>query len=77
VCESGDYLAKDRTMPRVERGELLSVFTAGAYGMSMSSNYNNRPRPAEVIVDGSDVKLARRRETFEDLVGPELDAGPV
>jgi len=73
VCESGDYLAKDRTMPRVERGELLSVFTAGAYGMSMSSNYNNRPRPAEVIVDGSDVKLARRRETFEDLVGPELD----
>jgi len=73
VCESGDYLAKDRIMPKVVRGDLVSVFTAGAYGMAMSSNYNNRPRPAEVLVDGSKATLIRRRETYQDLVGPETD----
>jgi len=71
VCESGDYLAKDRIMPVTKRGDLLCVYTAGAYGMAMSSNYNNRPRAPEVLVDGSKVTLIRRRETFEDLVNCE------
>jgi diaminopimelate decarboxylase len=71
ICESGDYLAKDRPLPRVQRGDLLSVFTAGAYGFSMSSNYNNRPRAAEVLVDGDQFKVIRRRETYEDLVAAE------
>ena len=71
ICESGDYLAKDRPLPRVQRGDLLSVFTAGAYGFAMSSNYNNRPRAAEVLVDGDGYKLIRRRETYEDLVAAE------
>src|SRR3954454_21588541 len=71
ICESGDYLAKARAMPPVQRGDLLSVFTAGAYGFAMSSNYNNRPRAAEVLVDGSTYKIIRRRERLEDLVALE------
>ena len=71
VCESGDYLAKDRPLPVTQRGDLLSIFTAGAYGFSMSSQYNNRPRAPEVLVDGDTVTLIRRRETYEDLVAAE------
>ena len=71
ICESGDYLAKGRTLPSVQRGDLLAVFTAGAYGFAMSSNYNNRPRLPEVLVDGDSYRIIRRRETFEDLVAPE------
>jgi diaminopimelate decarboxylase len=71
ICESGDFLAQDRPLPRTKRGDLLAVFTAGAYGFSMSSNYNNRPRAAEVLVDGATFKVIRRRETFEDLVRAE------
>jgi diaminopimelate decarboxylase len=71
ICESGDFLAKDRPLPRTQRGDLLSVFTAGAYGFSMSSNYNNRPRAAEVLVDGSSYRIIRKRETLEDLVALE------
>jgi diaminopimelate decarboxylase len=71
ICESGDYLAQDRPLPRVHRGDLLSVFTAGAYGFSMSSNYNTRPRSAEVLVDGDTFSVIRRRETYEDLVAAE------
>ncbi|MBI4804658.1 MAG: diaminopimelate decarboxylase [Desulfovibrio sp.] len=73
ICESGDFLAKDRDIPAVEPGELLAVFSAGAYGFTMSSNYNSRPRAAEVLVDGDKVTLARRRETFEDLIALEKD----
>jgi diaminopimelate decarboxylase len=72
VCESGDYLARDRVLPPVARGDLLSVFTAGAYGFAMSSNYNNRPRAAEVLVEGSRATLIRRRETLQDLVAAEV-----
>jgi diaminopimelate decarboxylase len=72
ICESGDYLAKDRNLPPVERGDVLVTFSAGAYGMAMSSNYNSRPRAAEVLVDGKSVELIRRRETYADLVGHEL-----
>ena len=71
ICESGDYLAKDRPLPRTQRGDLLAVFTAGAYGFAMSSNYNNRPRVPEVLVDGDSYKVIRRRETYEDLVAAE------
>src|SRR5436190_20335271 len=73
VCESGDFLAKNRRLPPLARGDLLATFSAGAYGMSMSSNYNSRPRAAEVLVDGTTHRLIRRRETYEDLVRPELE----
>jgi diaminopimelate decarboxylase len=73
VCESGDFLAKDRRLPALARGDLLATFSAGAYGMAMSSNYNGRPRAAEVLVDGSSHRLIRRRETYEDLIRPELE----
>ncbi len=67
ICESGDFLARDRDIPAVEPGELLAVFSAGAYGFTMSSNYNSRPRAAEIMVDGAGVVLARARETYDDL----------
>lgn len=68
ICESGDFLARERPLPQVEPGELLAVMSAGAYGFSMASNYNSRPRPAEVLVDGARYHVIRRRETWEDLV---------
>jgi diaminopimelate decarboxylase len=69
ICESGDIIAKDRSLPRIEEGDLLGVMDAGAYGYAMSSNYNNRLRPAEVLIcrDGS-ARLIRRRDTLEDIV---------
>src|SRR6185295_8595793 len=63
VCESGDFLAKGRALPALKRGDLLATFSAGAYGMAMASNYNGRPRAAEIVIDGDQVKLIRRRET--------------
>ena len=71
ICESGDFLARDRDLPAVAPGELLAVFSAGAYGFTMSSNYNSRPRAAEILVDGDQALLARRRETYEDLIALE------
>jgi len=73
VCESGDFLGKDRQLPSLQRGDRVAVFTAGAYGFAMSSNYNQRPRAAEVLVDGAVATLIRRRETFDDLVRAEID----
>lgn len=72
VCETGDFFARDRKMKPVEPGDLVAVLDAGAYGMAQSSNYNSRPRPAEVLVRGREVKLIRRRETLADLLGPEM-----
>jgi diaminopimelate decarboxylase len=72
VCESGDFLAKGRRLPPLRRGDLLATFSAGAYGMAMSSNYNGRLRAAEVLVDGTSHRLIRRRDTYEDLVRAEL-----
>ncbi|HKI18146.1 MAG TPA: diaminopimelate decarboxylase [Isosphaeraceae bacterium] len=72
VCESGDFLAKDRPLPQVGAGALMAIFSAGAYGMVMASNYNTRPRAAEVLVDHSSPRLVRRRETYEDLVRQEV-----
>jgi diaminopimelate decarboxylase len=72
VCETGDFFARDRTMPEVEEGDLVAVLDTGAYGMSLSSNYNSRLRPAEVLVEGKRTKLIRRRETIRDLMQPEI-----
>jgi diaminopimelate decarboxylase len=72
VCESGDFFARDREMPEVREGDLVAILDTGAYGMSLSSNYNSRPRPAEVLVEGKRARLIRRRETIRDLVGPEI-----
>jgi diaminopimelate decarboxylase len=71
VCESGDCFAASRRMAPVESGDLLAIFSAGAYGFSMASQYNSRPRPAEVLVDGANHRLIRRRESYEDLVRGE------
>ena len=71
VCESGDFLAKDRLLASVKPGELLAVMSAGAYGFVMASNYNSRPRVPEVLVKGGEIHVIRERETYEDLVKRE------
>ena len=71
ICESGDFLAQSRDMEAVESGELLALMSAGAYGFSMSSNYNSRPRAAEVLVDGDKYFVIRDRESYEDLIRGE------
>jgi diaminopimelate decarboxylase len=70
VCESGDFLAQQRPLA-AQQGDLLAVMSAGAYGMSMSSNYNSRPRAAEIMVDGTRAHLIRRRERVEELFSAE------
>ena len=72
ICESGDFLARDRLLPAVEQGDILAVGSAGAYGFTMASNYNSRPRPAEILVQGSSHAVIRERESYEDLVGGEV-----
>ena len=73
ICETGDCLAKDRLLPPVKRGDLVAVFTAGAYGMAMASNYNSQPRPAEVLVSHDSFRVIRKREVYEDLVRGEME----
>jgi len=75
ICESGDFLAKGRKIEKVNRGEYLSVMSAGAYGMSMSSNYNSRPFVAEVMVNGKTHSLIRKRGSYEDLIRNEIMPG--
>ena len=75
ICESGDFLARSREMDDPDPGELLAVMSSGAYGFSMSSNYNSRPRSAEVLVDRSNYYLIRQRETYEDLIRGEIIPG--
>jgi diaminopimelate decarboxylase len=72
VCESGDFFARDRELPRVEEGGLLAILDVGAYGMVLASNYNTRPRPAEVLVSGKSAKVIRRREKVRELYLAEL-----
>ena len=72
VCESGDFFARHRELPVVAEGELLAILDAGAYGMALASNYNTRPRPAEVMVEGKRAKLIRKRETIADLIRHEI-----
>lgn len=71
ICESGDFLAKEREMPKVNQGDLLAVMGAGAYGFSMASTYNSRPRVAEVLVKGNEYYIVRERETYNDLIKGE------
>jgi diaminopimelate decarboxylase len=70
ICESADFLARDRKLS-ARSGDLLAILSAGGYGMCMSSNYNSRPRVAEVMVSGREARLVRRRETIEELYAPE------
>jgi diaminopimelate decarboxylase len=72
VCESGDFFALDREMPKLHEGDLLAIMSAGAYGFVMASNYNSRPLPAEALVRGDNVALIRKRQTWEDLVRDEI-----
>jgi diaminopimelate decarboxylase len=72
VCESGDFFARDRKLARVEPGDLVALLDAGAYGMSQSSNYNTRPRAAEVLVKGKNARLIRRRESINEMLAPEM-----
>jgi diaminopimelate decarboxylase len=71
ICETGDFFARDRELPSAEEGDLLAILDAGAYGMVLASNYNTRPRPAEVLVEGKSVKLIRQRETVAGLLRAE------
>jgi diaminopimelate decarboxylase len=71
ICETGDFFAQGRNLPSVKSGDLLAILTAGAYGFVTASNYNSRPRPCELLVDGAQVYLARTRETYEDLIRGE------
>src|SRR5919107_3668078 len=71
ICETGDFLAKDREITRPRRGDLLAVMSAGAYGFTMASNYNSHPRAPEVLVDGDTYYVVRKRESFEDLINGE------
>jgi diaminopimelate decarboxylase len=68
LCESGDIFARDRDISTIKEGDLLAIMNAGAYGFSMASNYNSRPRPAEVIVLAGESRLVRKREDFSDLL---------
>jgi len=72
ICETGDFFAREREMPPVTPGDLLAILDAGAYGMSLSSNYNTRGRAAEVLIEGKKVRLVRRRESFEDMIRSEI-----
>jgi diaminopimelate decarboxylase len=72
VCESSDFFARDRKLPRLEEGDLLAILDTGAYGMALASNYNTRPRPAEILVHGKSAKVIRRREKVRELYSSEL-----
>lgn len=71
ICETGDFMARDRMMPEVAQGDLLAIMSSGAYGFSMSSNYNSRPRAAEVLVCDERFQIIRYREELEDLLRGE------
>jgi diaminopimelate decarboxylase len=77
VCETGDFFARDRKLKPVEPGDLLAVLDVGAYGLAQSSNYNTRPRCAEVLLHGANASLIRRRETIADLLAPELPVATI
>ncbi len=72
ICESGDFFCQDRELPPIREGDLIALMSAGAYGFVMASNYNSRPLPAEVLVEGDSATLVRQRQTFEDLIAGEL-----
>ena len=72
ICESGDFLAKERTIPGLKPGDLIAVMSAGAYGFTMSSNYNSRPRVPEILVREKELYIIRERESYEDLIRGEV-----
>ena len=72
VCESGDFFAKQRSMKELYPGDLLAIMSAGAYAMTMASNYNSRQRPCELLIDGEDVQLIRRRDALEEIWQNEI-----
>jgi diaminopimelate decarboxylase len=74
VCETGDFFARDRALPPLEAGDLIAILDAGAYGNSLASNYNSRPRPVEILVEGNAARVIRCRETMKDLLKAELEA---
>ncbi len=71
VCETGDFFAKDRALPPTQRGDLIAVFSTGAYGFVMASHYNTRGKPPEILVIGDSHRVIRRRETYDDLLAAE------
>lgn len=73
ICETSDFLARDRAMPPTDQGDLLAILHAGAYGYAMSSNYNGHLRPVEVLVDGDSVRAIRRRQSYEDLLADAIE----
>ena len=73
ICESSDVFGTELELPELQRGDLIAIFSAGAYGFSMSSNYNSRPRAVEILVDGEDFQIIRKRESYEDLIARELE----
>ena len=73
ICESGDFLARSRLLPRLDCGDLVAICSAGAYGFTMSSNYNSRPRAAEILLRGNQFRLVRERETLDDLMRGERE----
>lgn len=75
VCESGDFFARDRVLPAVKGGDLMVMRSVGAYGFAMASNYNSRPRPAEILVDGDVFHVIRTRESLDDLMRGETIPG--
>jgi diaminopimelate decarboxylase len=72
ICESGDFFCQDRELPDFQPGDLIALMSAGAYGFVMASNYNSRPLPAEILVDGATAKVVRKRQSLEDLLAGEL-----
>ena len=72
ICESSDFFAKDRLLPKVEEGDVLAILSSGAYGFSMTSQYNSRPRPPEILVRGGEYTEIRRRETLQDLIKNQI-----
>ena len=78
ICETGDYIAKDRRLPVIQEGDVLGVLDAGAYGYSMSSNYNHRLRPAEILIkENGEISVIRRRDTYKDLLSNMMDGNDV
>ncbi len=71
ICESGDFIARDRSIPKFKPKDLVAIMSAGAYGFSMSSNYNSRPRASEVLIKGNRAYLIRKRELYKDLISKE------
>ena len=72
ICESGDFFCQDRELPDFQPGEVVALMSAGAYGFVMASNYNSRPLPAEILVEGDTATVVRTRQTLEDIIAGEL-----